>query len=241
MIPSMLLGGLGVGRPASGGGPPAATNPSFANVKALLHFEGADASTTFTDVIGKTFTPAGNAQIDTAQFKFGSASGLFDGTGDYLSTSASSDFDLFGGDFMVEQFIRVSASNAADCIWHIESAANSYLSVFIDSLAIKMYSILAGAGGGFKITSSAVSTNAQHHIALTKTGSTFTLWVNGVSAGTSTTTTYPTGSMPLYIGRSGTASSAQDFAGWIDEFRVTKGQNVYTATFTPPIVAFPDS
>jgi len=32
----------------------------------------------------KTITPVGNAQIDTAQSKFGGASGLLDGTGDYI-------------------------------------------------------------------------------------------------------------------------------------------------------------
>lgn len=213
-----------------GGGP---TDPDFASVVALLHMNGADASTTFTDVKGKTFTAFGNAQIDTAQSQYGGASGLFDGTGDYLSTSSSADFDLFGGAFTVECWIRVSASTPADCIWHIESASNSYLSVFVDSLAIKMYSIVAGAGGGFKITTSAISVNTWTHIALTKTGSTFTLWVNGASGGTSTTTTYPTGNMPLYIARSGTAATSQDFLGWIDDFRVTKGVCRYTAGFSP--------
>lgn len=223
---------------ATGGG--GSTDPDFASVTALLHMAGSDGGTTFTDVTGRTWTTSGNAQIDTAQSQFGGASGLFDGTGDYISASSSAGFDLFGGDFTVECWIRVSASAPADCIWHIESAANSYLSVFIDSLAIKMYSIVAGAGGGFKITTSAVTANAWHHIALTKTGTTFTLWVNGASGGTSTTTTYPTGNMPMYIARSGTATTAQDYAGWIDEFRVTKGVCRYTSSFSPA-GPFPDS
>ena len=55
-----------------------AANGSF--TKLLLHCNGTDGSTTFTDEIGKTVTANGNAQIDTAQSKFGGASGLFDGT-----------------------------------------------------------------------------------------------------------------------------------------------------------------
>jgi hypothetical protein len=49
--------------------------------KLLLHMNGADAPTVFTDssLSGNTVTVAGNAQIDTAQSKFGGASGLFDG------------------------------------------------------------------------------------------------------------------------------------------------------------------
>src|SRR5262245_47256258 len=52
--------------------------------KVLLHFNGTDASTTITDDnsggSAHTWTAAGNAQIDTADYKFGAASGLFDGT-----------------------------------------------------------------------------------------------------------------------------------------------------------------
>ena len=64
---------------------------------ALLHMDGADTSTTFTDESGKTWTANGNAQIDTAQSVFGGASGLFDGTGDYLSASDHADWQLDGG------------------------------------------------------------------------------------------------------------------------------------------------
>ena len=42
--------------------------------KSLLHFDGADTSTTFTDESGKVWTPAADAQIDTAQSKFSGAS-----------------------------------------------------------------------------------------------------------------------------------------------------------------------
>lgn len=50
-----------------------------ANTKLLLHYNGADGSTTFTDseTTPKTITPHGSVQIDTTQFKFGGASGLF--------------------------------------------------------------------------------------------------------------------------------------------------------------------
>jgi len=40
------------------------------NTILLLHMGGADASTTFTDCLAHSITPSGDAQIDTAQFKF---------------------------------------------------------------------------------------------------------------------------------------------------------------------------
>ena len=78
-----------------------------AYTKSLLHMDGTDASTTFTDESGKTWTRGGDAQIDTASYKFGGASGLFDGTTDRLSVPDSSDFNLAGG-FTCDCWIRLS-------------------------------------------------------------------------------------------------------------------------------------
>jgi hypothetical protein len=41
-----------------------------------------------------TVTAVGNAQVDTAQSKFGGASGLFDGTSGYLTSPHSNNWDL---------------------------------------------------------------------------------------------------------------------------------------------------
>ncbi|MEJ0012775.1 MAG: hypothetical protein WDM94_09155 [Bauldia sp.] len=64
--------------------------------------------TTFVDssASGRTITANGNAQVDTAQAKFGGASALFDGAGDYLTVPASADFNFGTGDFTVETLIE---------------------------------------------------------------------------------------------------------------------------------------
>lgn len=70
--------------------------PSY--TKLLLHSDGIDGSTNFTDVMGHAIFANGNAQIDTAQFKFGGASALFDGAGDGISVADSADW-YWDGDF----------------------------------------------------------------------------------------------------------------------------------------------
>lgn len=65
------------------------------NTALLLHMEGANNSTAFTDSSNllKTVTPSGDAKISTAQSKWGSGSGYFDGTGDFLTVNENA-FDL---------------------------------------------------------------------------------------------------------------------------------------------------
>src|SRR3990167_1626483 len=79
--------------------------------KLLIHGDGADAATAVYDhsIYTQQITCNGNAQIDTAQSKFGGASILFDGTGDYLSIPDSDDFHFGTGDFTIEFWIRFAS------------------------------------------------------------------------------------------------------------------------------------
>lgn len=104
MIPTLQYGGAGRARTAAGGVP----DPDFASVELLLHGNGANGGTTFTDssAAARTFTFSGNAQTSTTQVKFGSASLKFDGTGDYIQTPYdTTDFKWWDSDFTIEAWV----------------------------------------------------------------------------------------------------------------------------------------
>jgi len=66
-------------------------------------------------------TAIGNAQVDTAQSKFGGASALFDGTGDYLalnSQSAGPALIPATTTFSAEMWIRLDVNNATQALIH---------------------------------------------------------------------------------------------------------------------------
>lgn len=69
------------------------SDPDFASVVLLAGFNGDDAATTAPDesLVARTLTFARNAQLDTAEKKFDSASLLLDGAGDYVSAPDSAD------------------------------------------------------------------------------------------------------------------------------------------------------
>jgi hypothetical protein len=90
-----------------------AAGPSITSL--LLTLNGTNGATSTVDEAGShTITFNGNAQLSTGQKKFGTASLLLDGSGDYLDVSQDSKFNLTG-DFTIECWIRTS-STAGDGI-----------------------------------------------------------------------------------------------------------------------------
>jgi hypothetical protein len=231
------------------GGGAQPTDPNFGSVGALLHFEGSDGSTTFVDSSGspKTFTAAGNAQIDTAQFKYGAASGLFDGAGDYVSTPHNAAFDVATGNFTIECFVRVRGGLGGQMIL-CSKATNAGVSpyyLFITTGSRFGFNGYNQGGGAFVFTltgTTTVVTGAWYHVAAVREGNDFRLYVSGVQEATSNSSSnlHSSASDPLVLG--GFNNGAQSFNGWIDEFRFTKNVARYTggASFTPPSAPFPN-
>lgn len=216
----------------------------FANVGLLLHCNGIDASTSFPDssTSAHTVTAVGNAQVDTAQSKWGGASAYFDGVDtDRLTVPFASSFDLSTGDFTVECWVR------------FEQAADSWSDSVImrqpGNSGLDQWLLLAQAPGGpyYEIAFLAVNTsnsqvisivhsaelyeNIWYHIAVTRSGSTFRVFVDGASpASGSSSATLKSTTAALSIG--------DVHWGWVDDVRVTKGVARYTAAFTPPAAEF---
>jgi hypothetical protein len=92
-----------------------AGNDSF--TKILLHMDGTNGSTTFTDSnsggSAHTWTAAGDAKLTTGTYKFGGASGIFDGTGILSLHADSSDFTLGSGDWTVDCWFNCTAAAGA--------------------------------------------------------------------------------------------------------------------------------
>jgi len=185
--------------------------------------------------IGKTIIATGDAQISTADSKFGSGSGLFDGAGDSLTIGSSSDFGFGTGDFTLEAFIKPSTTPTSQLIFDTRSASAEFAPVlYIDGSGNLSYYV----NGAQVITGTAVSANVWHHIAVARTGGVTKLYLDGNQVGSSYTdpNNYGT-SKSLIIGSSFTPTSY--FNGYIDEVRVSKGIGRYSAaTYTVPTASF---
>ncbi|MBK6587935.1 MAG: LamG domain-containing protein [Acidobacteria bacterium] len=90
------------------------------------------------------------------------------------------------------------------------------------------------------VSGSNLSANTWYHLAATRQGSTYRLFVDGTQVATTTSSiTIHDNANSLYIGTS-TDGSTSPVNGYIDDLRITKGVARYTANFTPPAAAFPE-
>lgn len=198
-----------------------------AYTKLLLHMDGADGSTVFRDECGKTVTAYGNAQIDTAQSKFGGASGLFDGTGDYLIVPDSADFDFGTGDFTVD-FWGYNLAGPNGAVVQLADGETGSSIGYISGGNLVCY--LASISGSFNIAAGASMGAAPGlnwvHYALVRSGSNFYTFRNGVQQSTwsSSASIYmPVGNLNIGRYRALDGTSLFYLSGSIDELRISKG------------------
>jgi len=214
--------------------------------KVLLHLDGSNGSTTITDEnaggSAHTWTAAGNAQIDTAQSKFGGASGLFDGTGDWVSTPDSTEFTLGSGDFTVDCWFNCTAAGGTTqrlCGQRVDAAAaNTSFRIERNTSNV----ITAGVGVGAALPQvngttqfTDVLNTGWHHLAFVGVGGVLKLFIDGTQEGGNVSIGGSVNDVAsaLGVGAEG-GLTTNSWTGWIDEFRLSIGVARWTANFTPP-------
>jgi hypothetical protein len=228
---------------SAGGG-----DPYFSNVTCLLHFDGSNGGTTFTDSAGNCAMSRVNATTTTSVVKYGTASGNFTNTGAYVyvSSALTGVADFGTGDFTVEMYVYRTTS-ARDIFFDTrqDGQTSGHFTLSTPTSGSKLQIVINGT---IYTSTNAIPINEWVHIAATREGGTVRGFINGVldltftnsfSITDGTNSTYP----PL-IGATGNpwgATSTNNFDGYLDDFRVTKGVARYTASFTPPTEPFPDS
>lgn len=226
----------------------AASDPNFANVKLLCGFEGADGGTTFVDesATGRALTRFGTPEIDTAQFKYGSSSCLFDGFGDDIRANDSADWDLGTNPFTMEMFWRPSslAGDGANQTFLSQWSGTTAWAFYYESGVFKFLFTDTGGVNREVTVATAFSANTWYHIAIDRDGSNkYRLFKDGVMVASATITQTPrAGNGTLWIGGLD-GFNQYSVMGWLDEVRMTMGVSRYgsDSNFTPPTAAFPRS
>lgn len=226
---------------APGGDPDPGADPYWDYVVLLMGFNGTDGSTSIVDEskYGRSVTVVGDAQIDTADKKFGTGSLLCTtAAADYIEIPDSPDF-IMGGSFTMECWFQplvlsdhyiMGQGTAGGFAWNV-----MMVEVFALRWGQRDFVECYAANNSFTFV-----VGTQHHLVVERSGGIARLYVDGVMVRKAT------------IGIGGMTDAAAPFRvglGWpgagtnsrIDEVRVTNGIARYDddAGYTVPTTAFP--
>jgi hypothetical protein len=184
----------------------------------------------------------GNAQVSTSVVKFGTGSMYFNGSGSYLvSNPASTQLYSYGGDFTIEFWLYRNATGQTilfDSRPTGGGGASAYYVLYVSSGSV----VLWNTSNTNRITGTTTLSNSTwYHIAVSRSGSSTKLFLNGTQEGSTYTdsTALICAAKRPYVGVDANDGTSA-LNGYIDDLRVTNGYARYTTTFTPPTAAFPN-
>jgi hypothetical protein len=206
--------------------------------KVLMHMDGANNGTTFTDVSGKSWTAVDNAVTSTAQAKFGATSASFDGTLDVIHTPNHADFTFDTGDFTIDFWVYTAANGQWCGQWDVSSAwqcGNGPGTIQF------FWQVSGSTKALYTTTAFNVPASTWTHVAFVRNGANFYIFSGGISKALTVSTAIAGNSLGqvaanMCIGNRRMTDGS--FNGYIDEFRLSKGIARWTADFTVPASAY---
>jgi hypothetical protein len=215
--------------------PPTTPPTAVSGTQLLCNFTNAG----IVDSAAKTnLETVGNAQISTAQSKFGGSSMLFDGTADALAGYNNQTLILSSRNFTWECWVYLNSISGTQAILSQRGAQQNELFLGLDTASGgQIFAYADGAGSPGRMCSVSMPTGQWVHIALVRVGTTVTLYKNGVG-GTTATSSQNFISQNVFVGADDSAGSGT-LNGYINDVRITNGVARYTSNFTPPTAAFP--
>jgi hypothetical protein len=163
----------------------------------------------------------------------GGWSNYFDGNGDSLSYTGGSSLAFGTSDFTIELWAYMANTGTFSAFLRPDDTGTfPEFGYDWSTTQLKFQSRNAAI---VDVTTTAVVANAWNHIAVSRSGTSLRLFVNGTQVGSTTTnsTNFGTTTGTIRIGGSG-FSASHSVNGYISNFRVVNGTAIYTSNFTPP-------
>ena len=211
--------------------------PDYARL--LLHGDGPNGTNSFPDAAGgHPVAAVGDVQASAAQSRFGGSAIYFDGSGDYLETPNSPDFEP-GSQAFTMDFWMYPLDNG-DSSYLIGKSAPDWGQGY-DIRFRNNTIVLVGVNGWAEniISDASVSAHSWHHVAVSSTANTVYLFIDGSQKGTCPRAGISAQDIPLRIGRT-SAYGGTAFYGYMDEIRFSLGLARWTNSFAAPAAPYVD-
>ena len=222
------------------GGSLSSPDAQFNYVTMLLHGDGTNGAqnNTFLDSSTNNFTITRNGNTTQGSFSpYGSnwSSYFNSATPDYFTFANSSNFAFGTGNFTIEFWFNASSALNDKMILDFRNGGSSNNLVISTGGYTGSAGSLRYASGSIDITSGStlICNGLWNHCAVVRSGTTVTLYVNGVSTATGTdSSNFSATSGTNYFGRN-SYGSGTEISGYFSNCRIVKGTAVYTSGFTP--------
>jgi hypothetical protein len=193
----------------------------------------------------------GDTRSISTETKYNARSLYFDGTGDYITTFASSTaLNLGTGNFTAEfwiyplQYGSVGQTEGPQLIGtrpitgertgYSINLGNSTTGFRVLGAALNVLAVVTTGNGP--------ALSAWSHMAVVRNGTNLSIYKNGTQVGTSTIaagTDFAGNTVVMGRYFDSASASTQDYRGYLSDIRLTKGVARYTTTFTPPSASLP--
>ena len=158
-----------------------------------------------------------------------SRSVAFDGSSDYLTVWDGTNFKMSGGtDFTIECWVKFNDSSSNQGVWQLEGFTTNYTTTL--AFAHNGSNWHGYRGGSTWDFGGSRNANQWYHIAYVRNGSSAALYLDGSQLG-NWSDSYNYQGETLAIG--GYYTTGYLLNGNISNFRVVRGQALYTGSFTP--------
>jgi hypothetical protein len=181
----------------------------------------------------QAFSPfAPSAAYDSAT---NGGSGYFDGSGDYLTVANNTALQFGTGDFTIEAWIYPTSATYGNIVSKGSYGGGGVAGYFefrtADTNKLQLYN---GNTNSSITTTVGFALNTWNHVAVTRSGSTIRLFLNGTTDVSQTDANAWNNTGTLAIGAADQGSFTNLFVGYLSGVRILKGTAQYTANFTPP-------
>jgi len=214
------------------------------NGKAITTLMLLGESTVTTDSSGGTVSAVGSPSVTSANRIDGAGSTLLPSKGSYLVTPSTTTYAFGTTDFTMEAWVRPTASSASVVLsnyatsrwgsgkWTIttaHSACGNKACFFVYNYNADSPMLMSPAN---------IPLNTWTHMAVTRAGTTFKMYINGVQVASKTTNVPLDAGLtaPQQIGIGTMEGGTWDwgYTGQLDDVRIVRGEALYSGNFTPP-------
>ncbi len=194
--------------------------------------------TSIGDSIARTFNPFGLTNTIGVAYSPSIVGGsfYFDGDGtakDYLQINGTSIYNFNAGDFTVETWVYYISRNLNAAVPVAQNTDFSGTG-WAFNIETNMTVSFTKDGTNVLTTTATVKSYVWCHLAVTRSGTTVKIFIDGVqSASTTYSTSIAPGSPYLRVGSDSTASFL--IKGFQSDIRIVPGMALYTSSFVPPV------